>query len=510
MSESRRVTNSAIVENVFRIRKVFNHPTQKVSDKTMTVMRYQQLAQTLRRQIDAQVWLPGEKLPSLRESCKQSGLSLMTVLQAYQLLESQGVIVSRPQSGYYVAPRQHVPVVHHAQSNLHAAEDIDVNDAIFNILKAGQDPDIVPFGSAFPDPTLFPQPRLARSLASAVRRMSPHSAIANLPPGNEELRRNIAQRYAQQGIEVTPDEIVITSGALESLGLSLQVVTQPGDWVAIESPAFYGVLQAIERRKLKAVAIPMDVQQGMDLQALEQALATYPIKACWLMSNFQNPLGCSMSAEKKQRLVEILEAHHVAIIEDDVYGELYFNGERPMPLKVSSYRQQILHCSSFSKCLAPGFRVGWVAAGAYASRIQRLQLMSTLSASVPVQLGLADFLHQGAYDAHLRRLRRQLELRQNAMRNKILKAFPPQVRVSQPGGGYFLWVYLGDKVDATRVYQQALARGISVAPGTMFAVDDRYRHSLRLNSSFEWNTRAEDAIETLADIVFGDIERSKV
>jgi DNA-binding transcriptional MocR family regulator len=135
--------------------------------------------------------------------------------------------------------------------------------------------------------------------------------------------------------------------------------------------------------------------------------------------------------------------------------------------------------------------------------------MSTLSASVPVQLGLADFLHQGAYDAHLRRLRRQLELRQNAMRNKILKAFPPQVRVSQPSGGYFLWVYLGDKVDATRVYQQALARGISVAPGTMFAVDDRYRHSLRLNSSFEWNTRAEDAIKTLADIVFGEIERNK-
>lgn len=473
----------------------------------MNLPRYQQLAQTLRRQIESQVWLPGEKLPSLRESCRQSGLSLMTVLQAYQLLESQGMLISRPQSGYYVAARQQTQLTGDPRHTLHAAENIDINDAIFDILKAGQDPHIVPFGSAFPDPTLFPQPRLARSLASAVRRMSPHSAIANLPPGNEELRRNIAQRYAQQGIEVTPDEIVITSGAMESLGLSLQVVTQPGDWVAIESPAFYGVLQAIERRKLKAVAIPMDMQQGMDLSALEQAIATYPIKACWLMSNFQNPLGCSMSQEKKQRLVEILRKNQVALIEDDVYAELYFNGERPAPIKMSSYRQEILHCSSFSKCLAPGFRVGWVAAGNYASRIQRLQLMSTLSASVPVQLALADFLHQGGYDAHLRRLRRQLELRQIAMRNAILASFPPGTAISQPSGGYFLWVNLPGNMDATRVYRRALAKGISVAPGTMFTVDDRFRHCLRLNSSFEWNTRAEKALRVLATIVDNEFHR---
>lgn len=471
----------------------------------MSLTRYQQLAQTLRRQIDAHVWLPGEKLPSLRESCQQSGFSLMTVLQAYQLLESQGAIISKPQSGYYVAPRQQADINASPLHTLHAAEQIDVNDAIFDILKAGQDPDIVPFGSAFPDPTLFPQPRLARSLASAVRRMSPHSAIANLPPGNDELRRNIAQRYAHHGVEVTPDEIVITSGAMESLGLSLQVLTQPGDWVAIESPAFYGVLQAIERRKLKAVAIPMDEQNGMDLAALEQALATYPIKACWLMSNFQNPLGCTMPVEKKARLVEILQHHQVALIEDDVYAELYFNGVRPDPLKMSAYGQQILHCSSFSKCLAPGFRVGWVAAGAYASRIQRLQLMSTLSASVPIQLALADFLHQGGYDTHLRRLRRQLELRQIAMRNAIIAAFPPETRVSQPAGGYFLWVYLGEKIEATKIYQQALAKGISVAPGTMFAVDNRYRHCLRLNTSFEWNTRAEKAIQTLGNLVLQSV-----
>jgi len=476
----------------------------------MTQSRYETLARTLRRQIDTQVWLPGDRLPSLRDTCKQSGLSLMTVLQAYQLLESQGVIVARPQSGYYVATGIQRPVRPSPDGYLHAAEQVDVNDAIFDILKAGQDPAVVPLGSAFPDPTLFPQPRLARSLASAVRRMSPHSAIANLPPGNEELRRSIAQRYAQNGIEVAPDEIVITSGAMESLGLSLQVVTEPGDWVAIESPAFYGVLQAIERRKLKAIAIPTDVRYGMDPDALEQALKLYPIKACWLMSSFQNPLGCSLPPEKKARLVSILQAHKVALIEDDVYSELYFGSERTVPLKASDYRSDILHCSSFSKSLAPGFRVGWVAAGAYAERIQRLQLMSTLSASVPVQLALADYLQKGAqqggYDTHLRRLRRVLEQRQMAMRHAILAEFPAQVSVTQPAGGYFLWLDLGDNVDAARVYQRALTKGVSVAPGTMFSADERFSHCIRINTSFEWGPHTARAISILAALVAEEIK----
>ncbi|PKE29036.1 GntR family transcriptional regulator [Rahnella sp. AA] len=475
----------------------------------MTESRYETLARTLRRQIDTQVWLPGDRLPSLRESCKQSGLSLMTVLQAYQLLESQGVIVARPQSGYYVAAGLQRPVRRQPDERLHAAEQVDVNDAIFDILKAGQDPSVVPLGSAFPDPTLFPQPRLARSLASAVRRMSPHSAIANLPPGNEELRRSIARRYALNGIEVAPDEIVITSGAMESLGLSLQAVTEPGDWVAIESPAFYGALQAIERRKLKAIAIPTDVRFGMDPDALEKALETYPIKACWLMSSFQNPLGCTMPSENKARLVDTLQRHQVALIEDDVYSELYFGSERPVPLKASAYRSEILHCSSFSKCLAPGFRVGWVAAGKYVERIERLQLMSTLSASVPVQLALADFLQkggqQGGYDTHLRRLRRVLEQRQMAMHHAIIKEFPTQVSVSQPQGGYFLWLDLGDNVDAARVYQRALAKGVSVAPGTMFSADERFRHCLRINTSFEWGPHTARAISVLAALVAEEI-----
>ena len=302
-------------------------------------------------------------------------------------------------------------------------------------------------------------------------------------------------------MQVAPDEIVITAGAMESLSLSLQAVTQPGDYVAIESPAFYGALQALERLRLKAVAIATHPQDGIDLDALEQALEQYPIKACWLMTHFQNPLGASMPDDNKQRLVSLLRERQISLIEDDVYGELYFSAERPQPAKALDSGGQILHCSSFSKCLAPGFRVGWVAAGRYAQQIQRLQLMSTVSTSVPTQLALADYLLYGGYDTHLRRLRRLLAQRQSMMRQAIAHHFPPTVKVSQPDGGYFLWLELDPALSSMELYQRALALGVSIAPGRMFTTGNHFNHCFRLNASFDWNDKHEAAIKTLAKLI---------
>ncbi|CAI0706168.1 MULTISPECIES: PLP-dependent aminotransferase family protein [Serratia] len=463
--------------------------------------RYEQLAQQIREQIQNRVWRAGDKLPSLRESGKRAGLSLMTVVQSYQLLESQGWIVARPQSGYYVAARSQALPQPIRGEKLLVSEQVDINAFIFDVLQACKDPEIVPFGSAFPDATLFMQPKLARALSSVARKFTPHSSLANLPPGNEALRRHIAQRYALNGMQVSPDEIVITAGAMESLSLSLQAVTQPGDTVAIESPAFYGALQALERLKLKAVAIAAHPQHGIDLDSLQQAIEQYPIKACWLMTHFQNPQGSSMSDENKQRLVTMLREHQISLLEDDVYGELYFSAERPLPAKALDQGGQILHCSSFSKCLAPGFRVGWVAAGRYAPQIQRLQLMSTVSTSVPTQMAIADYLLHGGYDTHLRRLRRLLAQRQSAMHQAIAQHFPPTVKVSQPDGGYFLWLELEATQSSMELYQRALAEGISIAPGRMFTTGDRFNHCFRLNASFEWSDRLETAIKTLARLI---------
>ncbi|QKJ88686.1 PLP-dependent aminotransferase family protein [Paramixta manurensis] len=463
--------------------------------------KYQQLVHQIRAQIEAEVWQPGEKLPSLREQVSLSGLSLMTVMHAYQVLESQGWIASRPQSGYYVAPRAEFlsqPVSH---QKVQLAEAVDINAFIFDVLQACRDPLIIPFGSAFPDPELFPQRQLMRSLNSVSHNLTPGDAIHNLPPGNEALRKTLAQRYAQQGVTVSPDEIVITNGAMEALNLSLQAVTEPGDWVVIENPAFYGALQAIERLKLKVVAIATDPQHGMDLEELQQALTRWPIKACWLMTNQQNPVGFTLSKAKKQQLVALLESHHVALIEDDVYNELYFGGEKPLPAKAFDQQGNVLHCSSFSKNLVAGFRVGWVAAGKQAQRIQRLQLMSTLSTSAPMQLALANYLGTRSYDSHLRKLRQILEQRKNLARQSLKRHLPYGARINDSRGGYFLWIELPKQVNATELYYRALEHNISIAPGSMFSSGQQYANYFRFNAAWAWDDAQEAAVAILGGLI---------
>jgi len=348
------------------------------------VAKYEQLVAQIQQQIETEIWLPGEKLPSLRQQVELSGMSLMTVMHAYQVLESQGWIQSRPQSGYYVAPRAEFLSQPLSHQKVQLAESVDINAFIFDVLQACRDPQMVPFGSAFPDPELFPQRQLMRALTTVSHSMKAIDALHNLPPGNEALRKTLAQRYALQGIQVSPDEIVITNGAMEALNLSLQVLTEPGDWVAIENPSFYGALQAIERLKLKSVAIASDPQTGIDLDELSRSLARWPIKALWMMTNQQNPVGCTLSKEKKQQLVALLARHGVALIEDDVYSELYFGHEKPLPAKAFDREHNVLHCSSFSKNLVAGFRVGWVAAGKHAQRCQRLQVISARAAMIAI------------------------------------------------------------------------------------------------------------------------------
>ncbi|EJV0857894.1 PLP-dependent aminotransferase family protein [Salmonella enterica] len=426
--------------------------------------KYQRLAEQIREQIASGVWQPGDRLPSLREQVASSGMSFMTVGHAYQLLESQGRIIARPQSGYYVAPH---PVCRSVATAAHVIRDeaVDINTYIFEMLQASRDTSVVPFASAFPDPRLFPLPQLNRSLAQVSKTATAMSVIENLPPGNAELRYAIARRYAQQGITVSPDEIVITAGALEAL------------------------------------SIPTDVKEGIDLMALEQALQEYPVKACWLMTNSQNPLGFTLSAEKKARLVALLTHHNVTLIEDDVYSELYFGREKPLPAKAWDRDDTVLHCSSFSKCLVPGFRIGWVAGGSHARQIQRLQLMSTLSTSSPMQLALVDYLSTRRYDAHLRRLRRQLAERKQQAWQTLLRHLPAEVKIHHNDSGYFLWLELPEQLDAGELSAKALEHLISIAPGKMFSTSGAWTRFFRFNTAWHWGEREEQAVKQLGSLI---------
>lgn len=471
------------------------------------MVKFKELSEKIKQQIIANIWQVGDKLPSLREQVTGSGMSLMTVMHAYQILEEQGWILSRPQSGYYVAPKTEF-LSAPAAARMTLIGMVDVNAYIFALIRATGDPAVVPFGSAFPDPGLAPLRQLSRSLTAVAREITSDQLSEHLPPGNFALRGAIAKRYAMQGIHIPPEEIVITAGALESLNLSLQAVTQPGDWVLIENPCFYGALQAIERLRLKAISITSDPQFGIDLAALEQALASKPVKACWLMTNSHNPLGFTLADEKKRQLVALLEKYDVALIEDDVYSELYFGSVKPKPALAYGRGARILHCCSFSKSLVAGFRVGWVAAGQYAEQIEKLQLMSTISTSVPMQLTLAKYLSTQRYDSHLKQLRRTLEQRKIAAWQCLKRYLPAPVRIHYAGSGYFLWIELPKRVDAGQLSQIMLENKVSIAPGKMFSTDNEYNHFFRVNTSYEWGEREEAAVITLAAAIAGLMDKA--
>ncbi len=463
---------------------------------------YEQLVSELSRLIEAGVLRPGERMPSVRELTRSKGVSPSTVLQAYGTLEDRGFVEARTRSGYFVSHTLRKPLPKpEARKPSGKSTPVEVSELVFRVLASAKDRNVVPFGSAFPSPELFPLRQLSQAFASAARFEDPWQAVEGLSPGHLGLRRHIARRYLEAGCTVSPDEVVITCGAMEALNLCVQSVTKPGDMVAIESPALYASLQSIEALGLRALEIATDPNTGVDVAALEAALKRYPIKLCWFATTFQNPVGAVMPEEKKRALVQLLTRHDVPLIEDDVYAELYFRGERPKPAKAFDTEGLVMHCSSFSKCLAPGMRVGFVAPGRYEKRVAHRQAISSLGPSIPAQLAIVHYLEHGGYERHLRQLRKALSLQQAQMLESIQRHFGESSRATCPDGGYFLWLEMPEQVDALQVYHQAMDAGISVSPGPMFSASGGYRNCLRLNYGYPWSPKLEKGMRTLARIV---------
>jgi DNA-binding transcriptional MocR family regulator len=446
---------------------------------------------------------PGDKLPSVREFCKTRGLSPATVLHAYDTLVSEGLIESRPRSGYYVSESQKPAAAPRSSTPKSRSTRVVVSDLVFEILEASRDREGVPLGSAFPSPVQFPWTKLARYLGSSARHMDPWSTVASLPPGSLELRQQIARRYLRLGMTIGVDQIIITAGALEALNLALQTVTRPGDTIAIESPTFYGCLQAVERLRLKVVEIPTHPTDGVDVGVLTKAVAKYPIRACWFMTTLHHPTGAIAPQERKAELVRFLSSHGIPLIEDDAYAELQFASTPSLPTKAFDKKGWVLHCGSFSKCLAPGYRLGWIAAGRFTREVARRKIESSLATSLPIQQGIAQMLRQGSYEAHLRRIRRLLANQQAAALDSLRRHFPAGYRVGRPAGGYFLWVECAAGVDSLDVHRRALDMGISVAPGPMFSARQQFPNFLRLNYGHPWTSAMDRAIQGVGDILRG-------
>lgn len=459
--------------------------------------RYRRLADELAGLIRSGALRPGDRLPSVRHTQASRGCSAATVFQAYHLLEARGLVRAAERSGYFVAPAAALPP---ARPN-GEAQPVAVSELVFQLLGTGSHAIHAPLGSAFPSPTLFPFDKLRSALTAGSRRLDPAELTEQLPGGHEGLRRQISLRYLRLGLSIAPDEIVLTDGALEGLNLSLQLLTRPGDAVLIESPCFYAALQALERLGLRAVEMPADPADGADLDAMAALIERHSPKACWLMTSFQNPLGSLMPTDKKRALVALLEGHGIPLIEDDVYAELHHAANPALPAKAFSTQGLVLHAGSFAKALAPGYRVGWVAAGRFAPALLRAKLSQSLSGSWPAQAAIAHYLEGGDYERHLRALRRAFAGQQRALRAAVLRHFPAGTRVTEPLGGYFVWVELPPGHDSLALQRVALAEGISLAPGPLFSARGDFRHCLRLNAGQPWTPALAAAVARLGELI---------
>lgn len=462
---------------------------------------YEEVAHRLGHMVDDGTFRPGEKVPSIREMSNRLQVSVNTVKTAYGVLEDRRVIEARPQSGYYVCARlPALPREPKAMRPLPGATAVEAGEMVAQIMRDVNDPDRVQFGAAIPDAALLPSEKLARIMASELRRTRGHGTGYAMGSGHPKLRHQIARHMLKAGVTLSPDEILITTGATEAVFLAMKSLCQPGDTVAIGAPVYFNFLQMFRELGLKVLEVPSSPVDGIHLDALESALSRNRVSACLQVTNFNNPLGNSLSDGKKRELVALLKRHGVPLVEDDINGDIAFDGVRPGVCKAHDDSGMVVLCSSFSKTLAPGYRVGWMAPGRFRDRVQRLKMVSTLASATPTQLAVAEFLATGGYEHHLRGLRRICAERVAAMGERVGETFPEGTRVTRPKGGFTLWVEMPESVDSMALYATLETQGITVAPGTLFSTGDTFRNYLRLNAAaFTPETRwALDAVGKVA------------
>jgi DNA-binding transcriptional MocR family regulator len=460
---------------------------------------YQNLAERLKTSIQQGIYSPGERVPSVRRFATQQQVSQSSVVAAFRLLESEGWLEARPQSGYFVNVSGLAQPQSQPAGESSAPCTVQVSDLVIRLYQATQRANLISFGAAVPHPALLPLRGLREAMARAMRRSPDAGSRYSFPPGEIALRVQIARRGVEAGCSFSPDDIQVTSGCQEAINLALRAVTQAGDIVAIESPAFFGTLQAIESLALQALEVPSDAN-GLSLEALSLALERWPIKAVMAVTNFSNPTGSLMPDARKRELVKMLRKHEIPLIEDDIYGDLSHGRERPRAAKAYDTDGYVLYCASFSKTIAPGYRIGWLAPGRWKAAVERFKYDSTFATATLPQLALAEYLASGRYERHLARLRNTAKSNLQRVQALVARTFPHPTQISSPAGGYLLWLQLPEGCDAMRLHQTALTAGISISPGPLFSANAKYKNCIRLAVALPWDAQVEDAVIRLGGL----------
>jgi DNA-binding transcriptional MocR family regulator len=469
-----------------------------------TLPAYLRLADSLQVQIEGKVFRTGDRLPSVRDLCRDHRLSVETVLHTLRVLENRALIEARPRSGFYVKQRTQLPEPSSRPLRLQAAQ-VTIGRLRYEAFQLGNSPNVIPLGVAVPSPDILPTAKLGRIISSLTRSAKSEIVSYADPAGHPKLRKQLARRAHDSGAFLTADDFVITNGTAEALALCLRTVCAHGSAVLVESPCYYGILEIVEHLGYQVIELPTDPKFGVSPDDIERAIGSIPnIGACLLVTNFSNPLGCTLTDDRKEKIVELLGRHRIPLLEDDIFGDLCPPDQR-RPTSAKSYDKEglVLLCGSISKTLAPGLRVGWVAPGLYRERVLQLKTNQTLTSPTITQMAVGEFLEHGAYDAHLRKIRTCLADQLQKCSRAVAEYFPKGVRVSRPQGGFVLWIELPSSVDTTELASQAMNRHrISIAPGCMFsATGKRFRNCLRLSCGTPWSIQFEEAIKTLGQLV---------
>lgn len=463
---------------------------------------YLEVADRIETLISKKSFKVGDKLLSVRALSKEQGISLSTAFQAYYHLESKGLIEARPQSGYYVKfSGDHGLELPTCCKPCDEVVPVSLDDIISSVYKDLRSPSLIHFSISSPDYSLLPTAKLNKAVAQALRE-NPDSCLNYEDfQGNEKLRQQIAKLSFNWGGTLSENDVVVTNGCMEAISLCLKAVTQSGDAVAIESPTYYGIFQVIESLGLRVVEVPSRADTGINLEHLETAIKRFDIKACLFVCNFNNPQGSLVPDENKKQLVEMLSKKNIPLIEDDIYGELYFGKTRPKTCKTFDEKGIVLQCGSFSKSLAPGYRIGWAIPGKYKNRVVALKRMNNISTNTLLQEALAIFLQKGRYELHLRHLRKALHTQSLRYSQAISDYFPPETKVTRPQGAFSLWIELNEKVDTYKLHKQALKHNIGIAPGHIFSTQGQFQNYFRMSYGLPWGERIDKGIKILGELI---------
>jgi DNA-binding transcriptional MocR family regulator len=459
---------------------------------------YIKIANSLEQQISRDVLKVGDKLPSIRMICRQHGVSMSTAQFAYYELEAKSLIEPRPQSGFYVSNSFRKKLAMPEASRPESKPAVKtVTDIIENSFNPSGEKNFTVFSRGVPATQLLPVVKLNKAMFQAVRSLPGGGTTYEPLQGNEKLRIQIAKWSFNWKGNLSEKDILTTAGCMSAVSYCLMALTKRGDTIAVESPCFYGILQLAQSLGLRILELPASPQTGVDMESLKKIVQKTKLAACILVSNFNNPFGSLMPEEHKKEAVKLLGKYNIPLIEDDIYGDLYFGDKRPGCCKSYDETGMVLLCSSYSKTLAPAYRVGWLAAGKFMNEVMKIKLFHTLSSTAITHEALGSFLETGRYEAHLRKLRKTLYTNYLQYVRVIGECFPIGTRISRPQGGLSLWVELPKTIDTIELYNSAISKKITFSPGSMFTLQNQFSNCMRLTFGLEWNEKTENSLKLL-------------